>query len=136
MHFIKWTKIKKKFDFRNIENYVSEFKNIISIIKPTYIHAGPTFSCSYIAARSKGNIPLISVSWGFDILRDVIYSKKKYNLTRFSLNKSDHLICDSNIIKKKVLKENFISETKSVFLGVLIINYLKTILIIVLLEKN
>ena len=117
VHFINWTKNKKKkFDFKNIDNYIKELKIIISIIKPAYIHAGPTFSCSYIAAKSKGKIPLITVSWGFDILRDIKYSKKKYNFTRFSLDKSAHLICDSNIIKKKVLIENFISKTKvSVF---------------------
>lgn len=79
---------------------------IISAVDPDLVQAGDLLSGAFLAVETcaSKNIPVISMSWGRDILYDSIHSTLSLWLVKQSLLGSDALICDSQIIEKEARK--------------------------------
>lgn len=76
---------------------------IIKQINPDIIHAGPIQSCGFLSALT-GFSPLITMSWGSDILVD---SEKDFLwqwVTEYTLNKTSVFIGDCEAVKKKAIR--------------------------------
>ncbi|MBE0685785.1 MAG: glycosyltransferase family 4 protein, partial [Anaerolineaceae bacterium] len=96
----------RKFRFKNIFGNVNKLRRIIDQINPDIVHAGPIQSCGFLTALT-GFTPLITMSWGSDILVD---SEKNifWNwITKFTLKRTSIFIGDCEVVKTKAKSMGF-----------------------------
>ena len=93
---------------------VNKFKKIVLEWQPDVIHAGPIQSTAAIAAAS-GCYPLVSMSWGSDMLMRAERSSLQRCLTRYVLQKSQVLIADCQAVVDKAATFGFVPERTIVF---------------------
>lgn len=84
---------------KQIPRLLFEFQKIVQKIKPHIIHAGPIQRAAFLTAVS-GFRPLVSMSWGYDLLQDAHQNALWTWATRFTLKNSDWLIGDCQAIRK------------------------------------
>ncbi|MBI9043067.1 MAG: glycosyltransferase [Anaerolineaceae bacterium] len=75
-------------------------KKVLKEINPDLVHAGPIQKCAFLTALA-GFKPLISMSWGSDILKDADRNIFWRMTTRYTLSKSSYLIGDCQAVKEK-----------------------------------
>ena len=75
-------------------------EKVITDIRPDLVHAGPVQSCGFMTALI-GFHPLLVMSWGSDILMDADRNELWRWLTRYTLDRSDMLFCDSQAVCTK-----------------------------------
>ncbi|MDO9087417.1 MAG: glycosyltransferase [Anaerolineaceae bacterium] len=102
----------QEFTFLNIPGNAIDLRNIIKQITPDIIHAGPIQSCGFLAALA-GFSPLVTMSWGSDILVDSERNIFLKWITKYTLKKTAILIGDCEAVKNKVIQFNF-SENRIV----------------------
>lgn len=88
------------FDRRGWERGISQFKTILREVQPDLIHAGPVQGPAFIAACA-GFHPLVSMSWGSDLLRKAKRSPWMQYVTRFTLAHSDLFFGDCETIARE-----------------------------------
>lgn len=77
-----------------------DLKRVIRTIQPDLVQAGPIQRSALLAALS-GFQPLISMSWGYDLLFDAYRNPAWRWATRYTLQHSAVLLGDSHIIRRK-----------------------------------
>lgn len=80
-----------------------DLRRVIREVKPDLIHAGPIQNCALLAALS-GFKPLVSMSWGYDLLQDAGRTKVSKRATEYILRRSSILVVDCDTVKKKALE--------------------------------
>lgn len=96
----------------NFSLLVDQLREIIHQVNPDILHAGPIQSCGFLSALT-GFSPLITMSWGSDILVD---SEKDFLwrwVTDYTLNKTSVLLGDCKAVKMKAIQFGF-SENRIV----------------------
>lgn len=78
---------------------LGELKQIIRKLKPDLIQAGPLQRSAFLAALS-GFQPLISMSWGYDLIHDAQRSAAWRWATRYTLQHSTLMIGDCQTIRR------------------------------------
>lgn len=102
------------FSYSKILNNLNKLKKIIQEFKPDLIHAGPIQSCAFLVALS-GFSPLITMSWGSDILVDSENNiLNKWN-TKYTLGKTNQFLGDCETVKEKAIQIGFSQEKITVF---------------------
>jgi glycosyltransferase involved in cell wall biosynthesis len=86
------------FRWLDLPGRVLGLRRILRAVAPDVVHAGPIQTCAYIAALA-GAAPLVSMSWGSDLLVDAYRSAWMRNLTRFALRRSDWLLGDCQAVR-------------------------------------
>jgi len=81
----------------SVDNRVVELRTILDKVKPDVLHAGPLHGPAYIAAQS-GFSPLVSMSWGADILHDGEVSPLDKEKIRTTLYNSTLLVDDCQAV--------------------------------------
>jgi glycosyltransferase involved in cell wall biosynthesis len=96
-----WDKKPAPFRWIDLPARVLELRRILRTIEPDVIHAGPIQTCAYIAALAgdRSGAPLVSMSWGSDLLVDAHKNSWMRNLTRFALRRSDWLLGDCRAVQ-------------------------------------
>jgi len=92
--------------FKRISDRVPDLKWIIQDIQPDLIHAGSLDTCAFLAARS-GFQPLVSMSWGSDILSAGGWNFSKKMIVQRALRHSVVLIGDCEVVKQKAIALGF-----------------------------
>ena len=75
----------------------SAFLRTLARVKPDLIHAGPVHGGAFLSAL-KGGFPLVTMSWGSDILLEATRGWKRRAAT-YALERSDVFICDCETVK-------------------------------------
>jgi glycosyltransferase involved in cell wall biosynthesis len=91
-----------------------EFKKVLDLIQPDLVHAGPIQKVGFIAALVNFH-PLISMSWGTDLLMDADRNFWWRWVTQYTLQHSDWLIGDCQAVQKKATDFGFSKERTSIF---------------------
>lgn len=100
---------EKALSEKNIESpeeclsLMPDFEKIIGEFKPDIIHAGPVQTCAFMAALS-GFRPFMAMSWGYDMLRDADRNSLYRWVTKFTLEKAAHFVCDCGEVRKKAFE--------------------------------
>jgi glycosyltransferase involved in cell wall biosynthesis len=76
-----------------------DLKRVIRRIQPDLIQAGPLQRSAFLAALS-GFRPLVSMSWGYDLLQDAPRNAWWRWATRFTLKRSAAMVGDCNTIRQ------------------------------------
>jgi glycosyltransferase involved in cell wall biosynthesis len=114
IHRVPWQIEKGKAHWWQYLYLGREFRSIIKEIKPDLIHAGPLQPVSILPAMA-GFHPLVSMSWGFDMLQDAERTVFWKWVTKYVLARSDWLFCDCQTVKKKAIAWGFPEGQISVF---------------------
>lgn len=101
-----WRGGQKPVSWRDDAGLIWDLKRVIRRVKPDVIHAGPIQSSAFLAALS-GFHPLVSMSWGSDLLRDADKNSTMRWATRFTLHRSTILVGDCDAVRQKAINFGF-----------------------------
>ncbi|TLN21232.1 glycosyltransferase family 4 protein, partial [bacterium] len=93
---------------------LTDLKRVIEQVQPDVIHAGPIQSAAMLAALS-GFHPLVSMSWGSDLLLDADRDWKMRFATSYTLSRTTVLAGDCNAVRKKAVDFGFPAERVVLF---------------------
>ena len=100
---VLWAGGQKPFAWRDLPRLTMDFRRLVREIKPDLVHAGPIQTCAFIAALS-GSHPLLSMSWGFDLMKDIQRGRGWRFATRYALKRSDFFTSDAEVTRDKALE--------------------------------
>jgi glycosyltransferase involved in cell wall biosynthesis len=97
---VQWMGGRRPLAWRDYPRLLADLKRVIRRIQPDVIHAGPIQSAAFLAALS-GFCPLVSMSWGSDVLLDADRSAWMRWVTRFTLRRTTVLAADCRTVQEK-----------------------------------
>jgi len=103
---VVWKGGQKPFSWKDAPFLVNDFKRVLAEVKPDVVHAGPIPTVAFIAAMS-GFKPLVSMSWGSDLLKDADSSRWLSWTTRYTLDHTTILLSDCDVVKQKAVSLGF-----------------------------
>jgi glycosyltransferase involved in cell wall biosynthesis len=99
---ISWVGGKKVVKIFDGPNLLFDLRRVIKSINPDLIHAGPLQRCAFLVALL-GFKPLVSASWGYDLLMDVNRNQLWRWATQFTLRRSAIMVGDCDTIRQKAI---------------------------------
>jgi glycosyltransferase involved in cell wall biosynthesis len=111
---VLWKGGREPFKWNNLPKLALDFRRLTREIKPDLIHAGPIQTCAFIAVLS-GFRPILTMSWGFDLMDDVHKSKWWEWVTRCTLKRSTFFISDANVTRDMAVKYGMNPDKTVVF---------------------
>lgn len=91
-----------------------DFRRVLHDIRPDVVMAGPLQRSALLTALS-GFRPLISMSWGYDLIHDAGRSPIWRRATRFTLRRSRLMLGDSEIIRRLAVAHGLPPERAFIF---------------------
>ena len=98
-----WKGGREPFRWGSLARLVFDFRRLVKEIKPDLIHAGPIQTCAFIAVLG-GFRPILTMSWGFDLMDDVHKNKWWEWVTRFTLKRSTFFTSDANVTRDMAVR--------------------------------
>ncbi len=99
---ILWAGGKREFRWRDVPRLTFDLRRLTKKIKPDLIHAGPIQNCAFLAALS-GFRPILTMSWGYDLVMDADKSAWMRWVTRYTLKRSAFFTSDANVSRDKAV---------------------------------
>lgn len=99
---VSWEGEGEHFRWSRLPGYVRAFRELLRRIQPHVVHAGPIQSCAFIAALA-GAWPLLTMSWGFDLMEDVERGAWWRFATRYTLRHSTFFTSDAEVTRSKAV---------------------------------
>lgn len=91
-----------------------DFQRVLREVQPDLVHAGPVPTVAFLAALS-GFHPLVCMSWGSDLLRDVDRDGRQFQTARFALRHSEVLVADCHAVQEKAVAMGFPAQRVTLF---------------------
>ena len=111
---VAWREGSERVNWGQYLGLIKHFREAVEDIKPDLIHAGPIQPVGILPVMIHFH-PLVSMSWGFDMLQDAEQNIFWRQLTQIVLARSDWLFCDCFTVKQKAVEWGFSSERITVF---------------------
>ena len=102
IEIIQWVGGKAPVSFKDGPRLLRELNQIIRRVSPDILQAGPIQRSAFLSALT-GFHPLISMSWGYDLLVDAEKNNSWRWATRYTLKHSDLLIGDCETIRLRAI---------------------------------
>jgi len=83
-------------------------------LKPDVVHAGPLQGPAWLVART-GFQPLVTMSWGWDLLAEAERSRPMRWRTIYTLSKTAVLLADARAVAQKAISFRFSPERLRIF---------------------
>jgi len=96
---LQWAGGEQPTSYHAYPRLLNSLKEIIKKIQPHLIQAGPLQTCAFLVALT-GFKPLISTSWGYDLLQDVNRSEFHRWITQYVLKRSTVMVGDCLTIRR------------------------------------
>lgn len=106
---VEWAGGQKPFRWFDFPGLCMELKRMLEKIKPDLVQAGPIQTAALLVALT-GFQPLISMSWGYDLLIDAERNSFYRWATRYALRKSAVMVGDCNTIRQKAISYGMSDE--------------------------
>jgi glycosyltransferase involved in cell wall biosynthesis len=114
IHQAQWAGGQKPFEWRDLPRLVLDFRRLLREIQPDLVHAGPIQTCAFIACLA-GARPLLTMSWGFDLMKDVERGAWWRFATRYTLERSRYFTSDAFVTRDKAVAYGMQPEKTVVF---------------------
>lgn len=101
--------LDKEFAWSNMMSVIWAVNQVIAKIEPDVIHAGPLHKSAFFASHGT-HAPLVSMSWGSDLLYEGEINKFISWTIKAALNQSTLLLCDCETVRKKAISYGFPHE--------------------------
>jgi glycosyltransferase involved in cell wall biosynthesis len=111
---VKWKGGGKSFQWRDLPALAFDFRRLTRQLKPDLVHAGPIQTCALIAILS-GFRPVLTMSWGFDLMDDINKGKIWEWATRYTLKRSSFFTSDANVTRDKAVAYGMDQDKTIVF---------------------
>jgi glycosyltransferase involved in cell wall biosynthesis len=111
---VLWAGGQREFRWSDLPRLTFDLRRLTKEIKPDLIHAGPIQTCAFIAVLS-GFRPILTKSWGYDLVRDADSSRWMQWVTRYTLTRSTFFTCDANVTREKAVAFGMKPENIVVF---------------------
>jgi len=98
VEIVKWTGAKGQFRWLDLPKYVLSLRRILKQIKPDLIHAGPIQTCAFIAVLTSFH-PILTVSWGFDLMEYIHRGKWWQWVTSYVFQRSTYFTSDAQVTR-------------------------------------
>ena len=99
---IQWAGGHKAFRWGELPHLTLDLKRIIKEVKPDLIHAGPIQTCAFLAVLS-GFRPILTMSWGFDLMEDAQRNGWWRWVTGYTLRRSTFFASDAEVTRSKAI---------------------------------
>jgi glycosyltransferase involved in cell wall biosynthesis len=99
VELIAWNGGQRKVNLYDGPRLLAGLKKVIQKVKPDLIQAGPIQRSAFLAALT-GFHPLVSTSWGYDLIQDAQRNAAWWWATRYTLRHSDVMVGDCNTIRQ------------------------------------
>lgn len=109
-----WKGGREPFTWLKLPSLVMDFKRLLRDLKPDLVHAGPIQTCAFIAILA-GARPLLTMSWGFDLMDDVHKGWMWEFATKYTLKRSTFFTSDANVTRDKAVAYGMNPEKTIVF---------------------
>jgi glycosyltransferase involved in cell wall biosynthesis len=109
IEIVPWSGGKSPVSLKDGPRLWYELKKIIRRIQPDILHAGPLQRSAFLAALT-GFQPLVSMSWGYDLLHDAKRNAAWRWATRYTLQHSAALVGDCDTIRQLAINYGMVSD--------------------------
>jgi glycosyltransferase involved in cell wall biosynthesis len=114
IQIVPWAGGQKPFAWRDLPKLVLDFRRVVRQLKPDLVHAGPIQTCAFIAVLS-GFRPVLTMSWGFDLMKDVHRGRWWEFATRYTLKRSAAFTSDAQVTRNAAIHYGMNPEKTVVF---------------------
>lgn len=111
---ILWAGGRGGFRWRDVPRLSFDLRRLTKELKPDLIHAGPIQNCAFIAVLS-GFRPILTMSWGYDLVMDADKSAWMQWITRYTLKRSAFFASDANVSREKAIAFGMNPENTVIF---------------------
>ncbi len=111
---VRWEGETEQFRWQDLPQKVRAFRTLWRRINPQLVHAGPIQTCALIAALA-GTHPLLTMSWGFDLMEDAERNVWWRWATRYTLCHSTFFVSDAEVTRRKAIAFGMRAERTLVF---------------------
>ena len=111
---VQWAGGHGPFRWRDVPRLVLDLKRVIRDLKPDLVHAGPIQTCAFLAVLT-GFRPILTMSWGFDLMEDVHKSRWMEQVTKYVLRNTQYFTSDANVTRDKAVAYGMNPEKTVVF---------------------
>jgi len=111
INVLSWNAPAENMSWLNSGKFALAFQQVVQEFKPDVVHAGPIQKVAYIAALA-GVKPLVSMSWGSDLLREADENLWSRWVTRFTLKRTTLLAADCQTVVDKARSFGFTGPVK------------------------
>jgi glycosyltransferase involved in cell wall biosynthesis len=109
IEIVQWQGGKRRVTWKDIPRLRQDLKTVLGKVKPDIVQAGPVQRSAFLTALA-GFHPLISMSWGYDLLIDAKINRWWQWATTYTLKHSDLMIGDCNTIRKLAISYGMRSD--------------------------
>lgn len=109
-----WAGGRGAFRWGKVPRLVLDLNRVISEVKPDLIHAGPIQTCAFLSVLS-GFRPVLTMSWGFDLMQDAERDAWWRWVTRFTLRRSSFFASDAVVTRDKAVRYGMRPDRTRVF---------------------
>lgn len=102
VEIVQWAGGKSNFRWRDVPKLVISLRQVIKRIQPDLIHAGPIQTCALIAILT-GFRPVLTMSWGYDLIQDAHRNRWYEMMTGYVLKRSTYFTCDAKVTHDRAL---------------------------------
>lgn len=109
IEIVQWQGGRGPVSWKDIPRLRLDLKRVLDKIKPDIVQAGPVQRSAFLTTLA-GFHPLISMSWGYDLLIDARINRWWRWATTYTLRRSDLMIGDCNTIRKLAISYGMRSD--------------------------
>lgn len=99
---VQWEGGRTPFRWTDVPSRALDLRRVIDGIKPDLIHAGPIQTCAFLAILS-GFRPVLTMSWGFDLMQDAGRNAWWTWVTGYTLRRSTFFTSDANVTRDRAV---------------------------------
>jgi len=111
---IVWRGGRQPFQWRDAPALLMDLRRVLNEVRPDVLHAGPIQTAAFLSALS-GFRPLVSMSWGSDLLKDADRSRLYRWITQYTLNRSTVLVGDCSAVRHKAASFGYPTDRTFIF---------------------
>lgn len=111
---VDWLGGQSPFKWKAVPALWLDLRKVLARLKPDIVHAGPVQSAAFLAALS-GFQPLVSMSWGSDLLLEAQRTRWMNWVTRYTLHHTRVLVGDCQAVRQKAESLGFEGERVMLF---------------------
>ncbi len=111
---VQWAGGGRAFRWPDVPRLAGDLHRVIGEIKPDLIHAGPVQTCAFLVALN-GFRPLLTMSWGFDLMQDAERNSWWRWVTRYTLGRSTFFVSDAAVTRDRAIAYGMRPQCTEVF---------------------
>jgi L-malate glycosyltransferase len=108
-----WSGGRGPFRWQNLPYLVRDLRRLVREVQPDVVHAGPIPQVGFLAALA-GIHPLVSMSWGSDLLLEAAHSRWARMRAQYTLRHTDVMVGDCLAVRDVAVKSGFSSTERVV----------------------